>query len=369
MISKNEIDSISSTYDLRNLSIATICSHSALQIFHGARLEGLRSIGICTPDRRATYEAFPLARPDQFLMVENFKDLLKPEAQSKLIKENAIVIPHGSFVEYVGANNILEKFSVPMFGNRLSLLWETDRRKQKEWLTSSGLKMPKEYKSPEEIDGRIFVKFQGAKGGKGFFVADSPEEFNSKLSQRIRLGIISEEDVASLTIQEFVPGARYYPHYFRSRMENIGLGLKTTDGNLELLSIDKRIEPIDESYRGLPNIPEEFFDYTVTGNLPIVARESLIPEILDMGRCTVDTSAALFPPGLIGAFSLETIYHPSRGFTVFEISARIVAGTNLYPLGSPYSAYLFNEPMSTGRRMARELKKAAAQNALDKVVY
>jgi 5-formaminoimidazole-4-carboxamide-1-(beta)-D-ribofuranosyl 5'-monophosphate synthetase len=56
-------------------------------------------------------------------------------------------------------------------------------------------------------------------------------------------------------------------------------------------------------------------------------------------------------------------------FYAFEISARIVAGTNLYPTGSPYTCYSYKEPMSTGRRIAREIKRAAKLNKLDKIVY
>ncbi|MGQ0637822.1 MAG: DUF1297 domain-containing protein, partial [Nitrososphaerota archaeon] len=49
-------------------------------------------------------------------------------------------------------------------------------------------------------------------------------------------------------------------------------------------------------------------------------------------------------------------------------SARIVAGTNLYVDGSPYSTFLYNEPMSMGRRIAREIKEAKASNSLTKTV-
>jgi 5-formaminoimidazole-4-carboxamide-1-(beta)-D-ribofuranosyl 5'-monophosphate synthetase len=133
--------------------------------------------------------------------------------------------------------------------------------------------------------------------------------------------------------------------------------------------MDKRIEPIDESYRGLPDVPDEFLDYTVTGNQPIIIRESFLPEVIKMGMNTVETSLKLFHPGMIGPFCLETIYRPEKGFTVFEISARIVAGTNLYPDGSPYSTYLFDEPMSTGRRIAREIKLGIKRGELEKVVF
>ncbi len=47
MIEKNQIMRIIETYDLDKLAIATVCSHSSLQIFDGARKEGFKTIGIC----------------------------------------------------------------------------------------------------------------------------------------------------------------------------------------------------------------------------------------------------------------------------------------------------------------------------------
>jgi len=367
MISRQKISQVLSGYDQDKLTVATVASHSALQIFHGAKQEGLRSLNICTRDRRATYEAFPFSKADKFLIVEEFRDILKPEVQAKLIEENAVVVPHGSFVEYVGVEEILDRFVVPMFGNRESLAWEMDRQSQRQWLESAGLKMPREYKDASEIDRRVLVKFRGAKGGGGFFMADSEEELRSKLSDRTRRGIIPPEDGRNVTIQEFVAGVRYYLHFFASPMAESGFPIR--DRNLELLSMDKRIEPIDESYRGLPKISEDFLDFTVTGNQPVIVRESLLTEVLVMGAKTVEKSIELFPPGMIGPFSLETVYSPTRGFTVFEISARIVAGTNLYPMGSPYSAYSYREPMSTGRRIARELRRGLEEGELEKIVF
>lgn len=367
MISRDEIAKILAGYDKRRLTVATVGSHSALQIFHGAREEGLRSLNICTKDRRATYEAFPLSRADEFLIVEDFRDILTSEVQSKLIEENAVVVPHGSFVEYVGAQEILDRFAVPMFGNRCSLAWETDRRMQRMWLESAGLKMPREYKDPSEIDRRVIVKLPGARGGRGFFTADTEQELERKLSDRVRRGTMNSQDAERIVIQEFVAGVRYYPHYFATPMRQ--LGLPVGNGSLELLSMDKRVEPIDECYRGLPDILEDFFDYTVTGNQPVIVRESLLTEVLEMGARTVEKSAELFPPGIIGPFSIETIYNPTRGFTAFEISARIVAGTNLYPMGSPYSAYIYGEPMSTGRRIARELRRALETGQLGAIIF
>ena len=87
MISKRKILEILDGYDHRKLTVSTIGSHSALQIFHGAKLEGLRSLNICTDDRRAVYEAFPLSKAEKFLTIENFKDVLRPEIQADLSKK------------------------------------------------------------------------------------------------------------------------------------------------------------------------------------------------------------------------------------------------------------------------------------------
>ena len=227
--------------------------------------------------------------------------------------------------------------------------------------------LPKELKSSSEINKKVFIKLSGAKGGKGFFTASSKEELRKELKERIKNGIIKKQDSDNITIQEFLSGVRYYIHYFYSPLYE--KGAKVGEGRIELLSMDKRIEPIDENYRALPNIPQEFFDYTVTGNAPIIVRESLIPELIKMGISVVKTSIELFPPGITGPFCLETVYHPEKGFTTFEISARIVAGTNLYPQGSQYSCYIFPEPMSTGKRIAREINQGIIKEELEKIIF
>ncbi|NIP34702.1 MAG: DUF1246 domain-containing protein, partial [Thermoplasmata archaeon] len=72
-------------YDMEGLTIGTICSHSALQIFHGARQEGFPTIGITKADRKEMYGSFPMGRPDEFMVVEDFDDMLKPSFQRELI--------------------------------------------------------------------------------------------------------------------------------------------------------------------------------------------------------------------------------------------------------------------------------------------
>jgi len=54
-------------------------------------------------------------------------------------------------------------------------------------------------------------------------------------------------------------------------------------------------------------------------------------------------------------------------FKVFEISSRIVAGSNPFISGSPYSD-LVEPNMSTGRRISREIRNAVLTDSMDKII-
>jgi len=354
MVEINIKDMLAS-YDKKNLTIATVCSHSSLQIFNGARKEGLKTLGIAVGEKKKFYDAFPLGKPDEFLIVDNYKDIAKHSEE--LREKNVIVIPHGSFVEYLGAENFL-KLDLPTFGNRNVLMWESDRNKERKWLEGAGLTMPKEIKDPHDIDNPVIVKYHGAKGGKGFFIAKTYEEFSRRIEKN-----------KSFTIQEFVMGTRYYLHYFYSPIQDNAY--KLSKGSLQLISMDRRDETTIDEVQRLGSIAELeelgiHPTFVVTGNIPIVMRESLLPRVFEMGEAVIEKSLKLFG-GLIGSFCLETVVTEDLEFKVFEISARIVAGTNPYVSGSPYSE-LIQPDMSTGRRIAQEIKYATKQNSLDKIL-
>ncbi len=352
---KKMINDILAAYDTKNLTIATVCSHSSLQIFNGAKKEGFKTLGITIGGREKFYDAFPLGKPDEFLRVESYDEIFS--LTDELIDRNTIIIPHGSFVEYLGAENFL-KLKLPTFGNRKVLLWESDRKKEREWLEKAGLTMPREIKDPKDIDKPVIVKYHGAKGGKGFFIAKTYEEFEERINWN-----------KPFTIQEFVMGTRYYLHYFYSPIQDNAY--KLSKGSLQLLSMDRRDETtIDEVQRigSIRELEEVGIHptFVVTGNIPIVMRESLLPKVFSMGENVVETSLKLFD-GVIGSFCLETVITEDLEFKVFEISARIVAGTNPYISGSPYSE-LIQPDLSTGRRIAQEIKYAASHNLLEEIL-
>jgi len=354
-MSSLSLSTMLSSYDTKNLTIATVCSHSSLQIFHGAKLEGFKTLGIAVGEKQKFYDAFPLGKPDSFFTVDNYKEIIS--RADELREQNVIVIPHGSFVEYLGATNFLN-LSLPTFGNRNVLEWESNRVKEREWLEGAGLTMPQEIKDPKDIDKPVIVKYHGAKGGKGFFVAKTYKEFTRHI-----------DTTKTYTIQEFVLGTRYYVHYFYSPIQQNGY--KLNKGSLQLLSMDRRDETTIDEVQRLGSIAELeelgiHPTFVVTGNIPIVMRESLLPTLFKMGEAVVEKSIKLFG-GILGSFCLETVVTEDLEFKVFEISARIVAGTNPYIGGSPYSD-LIQPNLSTGRRIAQEIKYAVKHNQLSTIL-
>ncbi len=355
---REKIISILENYDLDRVKIATLGSHSALNILKGAKDEGFETVCVCRSREKVVYENFGVA--DEIITVNNFRDLLDERLQSRLRDMNAILIPHGSFNAYIGK---FDELLLPIFGNRELMLWEIDRDKQREWLERAGVRMPKKYSSPEEIDGLVIVKYPGAKGGKGYFIASSKEEFYRKAKKMVETGLISEDDIKDAEIQQYILGTNIYFSFFYSKVFE----------RIELISIDRRYESTADSIGRIPAEDQLKADiiptYTVIGNFPVVLRESLLIQAFEAAKSIVDVSKEIAYPGMVGAFCIETIFDENAEMYVFEISARIVAGTNVGIPASPYSYILFGENMYMGRRIAREIKLALEKNMLEEIIY
>ena len=335
-----------------NYKIATIGSHSALQILKGAKDEGFSTIAICIKGKERPYKMYNVA--DEIILMDSYKDF--PALQDTLIRKNAIIIPHASFITYMGHKQV-EDFKFMYYGNKNILKHEEDRNLERKWLLAAGLKLPQIFKNPSEIDRPVIVKFHGARGGKGYFIAKNEKDFNKKIKLH--------QNEAGYVIQEYILGVHMYIHYFYSSLTE----------EIEIMGFDKRYESnVDSlgrvSARDQFALPEKNVDpsYVIVGNIPLVVRESYLPRIIEMGENVVKQSKKITPRGLFGPFCLETILTPNEEIIVFEISARIVAGTNPFIHGSPYTWLKYNEPMSTGRRIAREIKTAIKMNALERVL-
>lgn len=330
-------------------TIATLASHSCLQILKGAKDEGFNTLAIATAKSSSLYKRFKFI--DEVIEIENFIKFY--DLQKSLAKRNIIIIPHGSFVAYLG-KDYDKKLKLAHYGNKKVLGWEADRLKQRVWLEKAGLAQPRIFSSPSEIDRTVMVKLHGAKGGSDYFIVRNKKEFDKKIST-----LSGQEYI----IQEYIVGVPVYLQFFYSLVTR----------EVELLGIDRRYE---SNVDGIGRLPSRFQDelnsdpsYTVVGNFPIVIRESLLSDAYKMAEKVIGASQKLIPgKGLYGPFCLETIVTPDCQFYTIEISCRIVAGTNLFTSGSPYSDFRYNEPMSTGRRIAREIKEAIKLEKLNEIL-
>ena len=336
-------------------AVATLGSHCSLQVLKGAKDEGLKTILVCERRRERLYRRFPFI--DEMIIVDKFSEILKESCQNKLAQNRAILIPHGTLIAQMNSEEI-ESITTPVFGNKWILKWESDRTMKEDLMKRANLKMPDPVQLPEQIDGAVIVKRQGAAGGKGYFIAASKDDYDRKRESLIRAGTISADE--PLYIQRYAAGVLAYLQFFYSPLR----------GDIEFFGADQRHE---SDIEGLARIPakeqlsggvSDVPSFNVIGNSPIVLRESLLDEAYAMGERFVAAARDAVPPGMNGPFCIEGVYDENAAFTSFEFSGRIVAGTNIYMDGSPYYGLLYGEQMSMGRRIAREISEAVVSDRL-----
>src|SRR4030066_2028454 len=160
MMMKNEIERIVNEYELENIHVGVLGSHSALEIASGARQEGFQTVVVCQKGREKTYTKHYENLFDHVIMLDKFQDIVKPENVQKLNSLQTVFVPNRSFSVYAGYENIEEKFTVPLMGNRYMLRTEERNtpRNQHYLLQKAGILTPKTFKSPEKIDKLAIVK-------------------------------------------------------------------------------------------------------------------------------------------------------------------------------------------------------------------
>src|SRR3989337_4006339 len=226
----------------QDLTIATVGSHSALDICRGAKDEGFKTLVVVEKGRDQTYvNYFKSARPstssgpsgcvDEVVYVDKFKDILLPKIQKILKNKNCIFIPHRSFEVYVSDYDAIEdKFDVPIFGNRYLLRMEerTEKPNQYDLLEKADIKYPKKFKDPKDINTIVIVKVneKERKYERAFFLAHSPEQHQSESERLIKEGVITKKDLSDAIIEEFILGVQVNFNFFYSivdhRLELVG---------------------------------------------------------------------------------------------------------------------------------------------------
>ena len=368
-----------STNKNKDYTIAVLGSHSALDVCRGAKDEGFKTLVITEPGRDKTYAQyfktvlFPnatLGCVDEVLEVKKFKDLLDPKNQKILLDKNSIFVPHRSFEVYINDYNAIENdFKVPMFGNRKLLRSEerSESFNQYNILDEAGIKYPKAFKSPKEIDRMAIVKVAERERGfeRAFFLASSEKDFKVTAEILLLENKITEEALNAAVIEEFVLGVQINFNFFYSPLTN----------KLELVGTDTRRQT---NLDGLLRLPAAFQNqimdqihvkYEEAGHIAVTSLESILEGAFEVGEKFTKACNKLFPPGVIGPFSLQSVITagpPKKEIIVFDVSPRMPGSPGI--AATPYSKYLYGDNLSMGRRVAMEIKSAINANTLNKLL-
>ncbi len=374
MLTQKQVEEIIGKYDKNRLTIGTLGGHSALDICRGAKDEGFRTVVVCKRGREKTYEKYYRSREgkgvvDEIIIVDKFSDIVKPEIQQRLRELNTIFIQNRYFWVYCNYKDIENRFLVPILGSRSMLKAEerTGKDNQYRLLDKAEIKTPKRFANPRKIDRLVLVKATEAARGyeRAFFLANSYDDFNAKIKERIGKKVITAAAAKKAVIEEFVVGAQVNFNYFHSPLTQ----------ELELLGTDTRRQTnIDGLLRLTAPEQAEVMKYVKpqyieTGHVAVTIKESLLEKAFAVGEQFVAAAKKLYPPGIIGPFALQaavTPGPPAEEIIVFDISARIPGSPGI--AATPYTTYLYGKPISTGRRIAMEIRQAIRQNRLGEIV-
>lgn len=358
-------------------TIAVLGSHSALDVCRGAKDEGFKTLVICEKGKEKTYQKYYATQGDEgcvdeVMVLEKFADILNEDVQAELKKRNCIFIPHRSFEVYINDYDAIEnKFTVPVFGNKFLLKIEERGVKPNQYdlLEKGGIRYPKQFSDPKEIDRLSIVKVLEKERGfeRAFFLVESYEEYKKYVDHNLGTGELTQELLDKAVIEEFIVGVQVNFNFFWDPINE----------RLELLGTDTRRQT---NLDGILRIPEGHqrlalekikLKYEEAGHIAVTVLESMLEKAFELGEKFVKASKEMDPKnmGVVGPFGLQTMIipgPPKKEIIVFDVSPRMPGSPGIF--ATPYSGYLFGQSMSVGRRVAKEIKKAIEGNRLNEVL-
>lgn len=379
LIDRSRILEILDGYELSDPRIGMIASHSALDACDGAIEEGFKTFAVCQKGREKSYVKYFRANRvggqvvsgmiDEVLILNKFYDVLDSDYQELLVSKNVLFVPNRSFTSYCGIDAVEDLFEVPLVGSR-NLLRSEERGEKQDYywiLEKANLPYPERIE-PDEIDELSMVKLPHAVKTleRGFFTAASYDEYCEKSEILLKQGVIEQESLEMARIERYIVGPVFNLDFFYSPLT----------GNIELLGIDWRFETSLDGHVRLPapqqlTLNEEQInpEYTVCGHNSATLRESLLEGAFELAEKYVDATKEYYNPGIIGPFCLQTCVDKDLNFYIYDVAPRIGGGTNVHmAVGHPYGNALWRTNMSTGRRLAREIRLALESDSLDKIV-
>lgn len=378
-------------YDLDHLNVGVLGGHSALDVAHGAKRFGFKTVCIARKGREKTYSAYYRSRRskiqdprstwssvgciDQTIVVDQFKDVLKKEIQQKLRKSNTIFVHNRYFWVYFDDFSVVENdFAIPIFGSRTLLKLEERNQPytQYDLLSDAGIRTPKIFKSPKDIDRPVLVKAAEAERGyeRAFFVATSEQDYETKGAALEKQGKVTAQ-WREAVIEEFVVGAPVNFNFFWSPLS----------GELELLGTDTRRQTNLDGFLRMTAEQQREISKVVplkmieTGHIACTVKESILEKAFDLGEKFVAATQKLpkkLDPsgkGIIGPFALQGAVVAEDGkedIVIFDVSLRIPGSPGTF--ATPYSRYLYGETMSVGERIGLELRRAAKEGRVEEIV-
>lgn len=358
-----------------NITIGVLGSHSALDVCLGAKLEDLRTLVITQKGRNKTYDTYfktegDAGCVDETILLEKFSDILHARTIEKLIEDHVIFVPHRSFEVYINDYEKIEnEFDVPMFGNRYLLKVEERAIKPNQYdlLKEAKIRYPLQFNNPKDIDRLCLVKVleKDRVFERAFFVVSSYEEYEQITAEKIKKKVFTEEQLKHAIIEEYILGVHVNFNFFYSPITQ----------KLELLGCDTRRQTNLEGYTKLPSFYQDDIakkvplQYEEAGHIAVTVLESMLEQVFELGERFVKASQELVKPGVIGPFALQSIIvagPPKKDVIVVDVSPRVPGSPGI--TATPYSSYLYRKPVSVGRRIAIEIKKAIREDCLDKIV-
>jgi 5-formaminoimidazole-4-carboxamide-1-(beta)-D-ribofuranosyl 5'-monophosphate synthetase len=384
MIGRDEIAGIIEDYERLKLRVGMTASHSALDICDGAIEEGFPTAAYCQEGREKTYsQYFKTQRTssgrvrrgmvDKAIVMDSFNDVMQPQMQDEMRKRNVVYIPNRSFTSYSTIDDVENNFHVPMFGSRNMLRMEERTEEQDYYwiLDKAGLPYPEAIADPQDIDCLVIVKLHHAqkKLERGFFTCASYKEYCEKSEILLKEGTIDQASLDGARIEKYVIGPVFNLNFFYSPLEE-------EMPKLELLGVDWRFESSLDGHVRLPapqqmTMPahQQIPEMTVVGHNTATIRESLLEKAFELGEKFITASKEHYDPGIIGPFCLQTCIDKDMDYAIYDVAPRLGGGTNVHmSAGHPYGNATWRKPVSSGRRIAMELRRAVEQDRLLEVL-
>ena len=313
MIKPQEIaDDVLSKYDLKNLHLVILGSHSAKEMGVAAKRAGFPTILFVQEGRDKMYTRHNAHLFDRVIKRPKFSQMADDDVQDEIREYNGIILPHRSFYVYVKGEPIENDMTIPIYGNRRMLRAEDrdDEKSQYYMMEKAGMCFPEEIK-PDQINMPVIVKIQQKKKKleRAFFYARDYEHYKEEGERRINKGLISKEDLETARVERYVIGPRFNanfqryalhikgPNVFPNDYDFVGTGdrVQADIGGWKNLDAQTQLDILDN----LEPLNEE------VGHFGVTMRESLQPLPYEQAEKFIEASTEVFYPGIIGPLGVQ----------------------------------------------------------------